>query len=544
MIRTFSLIALILLSHQVAIAGDTLTRADKIDALYSSQLAFDSRGTPLVTIGVAERADQVELRGDRPLRLLPDGVGGAEVVANNQWTIRLTDGRPARVEHFVVLDRFAPEAVARLREVRARWTARQITTQALEVGSVYGIKGQVLDNRVLLLLSGPFEREAPARQQLERFKAQGWGQRLRVLTRMKRRPSGTLIATDSKTGTTVRASATLWFAAANDNQLIEATAQGSATVGTQRGRYRGSIYVTVDRAGKLAVVNRLPIDRLLEGLVSAEIFPSAPYAALHAQAIAARGNLLAKIGTRNLADPYLTCAWTRCQVYRGAGFEHPRTSRAIRETRGQVLMREGDSNRLVDAVYHANSGGHTENNENVWPGSADPVLRGKLDSPNRQALAKFANGINESNIHDWLAARPDTWTARSSVNRDKFRWQARRSQQQLSSLGVGKVREIRVLSRGVSGRVKSLEISGSRGKRLLSGELRIRRALGNLRSSMFVVTAQSTSSAPDAFYFHGGGWGHGVGLCQSGAIGMAEAKRNAKQILLHYYSRARITQLY
>ena len=129
--------------------------------------------------------------------------------------------------------------------------------------------------------------------------------------------------------------------------------------------YWGGIYVTVGAHGQLVVVNEVPADKLLEGLVPAEIFPSAPAAALRAQAVAARGELFRKTGVRHLVDPYLLCARTHCQVYAGAGHEHPRTSAAVAATRGLVLLEE--DGRVVDTVYSAVCGGHTEDNDAVWP---------------------------------------------------------------------------------------------------------------------------------------------------------------------------------
>ncbi|MBW2735441.1 MAG: hypothetical protein JRH20_23905 [Deltaproteobacteria bacterium] len=195
-------------------------------------------------------------------------------------------------------------------------------------------------------------------------------------------------------------------------------------------------------------------------------------------------------------------------MYRGVGHEHPRTTDAVHATRGLVLAQPDGG--LVDAVYHANSGGHTENNENVWPGSPDPVLRGRLDGEGRM-MAAFRGGINEDNIHRWLKTRPDSWSARSGVNRDKLRWTVRRSAATISlklrHLRLGRVTSIRVLSRGRSGRASLIELKGSRGKGRIRGELSIRRALGNLRSSMFVVRPiQGASGQVTSFEFMGGGW--------------------------------------
>src|SRR4029079_1025620 len=111
--------------------------------------------------------------------------------------------------------------------------------------------------------------------------------------------------------------------------------------GSEDRRYWGSVYVTLDHDGSLLAAHAVSEDKLLAGLVPAEMYPDSPPAALEAQAIAARTELLQKIGRRNLTDPFLLCSSQQCQVYGVAGKEDPRTTRAIEKTRGMVLLRNG-----------------------------------------------------------------------------------------------------------------------------------------------------------------------------------------------------------
>jgi stage II sporulation protein D len=218
----------------------------------------------------------------------------------------------------------------------------------------------------------------------------------------------------------------------------------------------------------------------------------------------------------------------------------------VNATKGMVLVRR--DGRLVDTVYSASCGGHTEHNDNAWPVHADPNLRGHLDGESNH-LRPFRQGINERNLEAWLTQRPQAWCNHPRYNRDKFRWVTRlpaaRANKLVGQLGIGELREIRVASRGVSGRATLLELEGSRGTTQVRGELTIRRLLGGLRSSMFIVKTVTTGDGrPTEFVFHGGGWGHGVGMCQTGAIGMAEAGRRHEQILQHYYPASELQPLY
>src|SRR6185503_17245314 len=183
--------------------------------------------------------------------------------------------------------------------------------------------------------------------------------------------------------------------------------------GTEDRRYWGSVYVTLDHDGTLVVANAVPENKLLAGLVPAEMYPDAPPAALEAQAIAARTELLQKIGRRNLTDPFLLCSTQQCQVYGGAGKEDPRTTKAIEKTRGMVLLRDGGG--LVDIRYSATCGGHSEDNEAIWGGDPDPSLRGRADDP-KAAVTR----ITDANLGAFLDGGDDAWCAKGKLGKGRF----------------------------------------------------------------------------------------------------------------------------
>jgi SpoIID/LytB domain protein len=203
------------------------------------------------------------------------------------------------------------------------------------------------------------------------------------------------------------------------------------------------------------------------------------------------------------------CASEHCQVYAGQGREDPRTTAAIAATRGEFLVRDDGS--LVDAVYSSSCGGHTENNEAVWGGTPDPALRGQPDS--------------------FCGNRP--WQTAISVDALQER------------AGVGRLREVAVAQRGVSGRATRLHLIGDSGETEIKGELAIRHALGNLKSSKLALRADKDAAGHvTALSATGSGHGHGVGMCQEGAVGMARAGRSYPEILTHYYPGTRLRKLY
>src|SRR5439155_20146895 len=126
---------------------------------------------------------------------------------------------------------------------------------------------------------------------------------------------------------------------------------------------------------------------------------------------------------------------------------------------------------------------------------------------------------------------------------DKVRWRRVFTDAEVNaicaSLGVGQVIGMRVEGRGVSGRARTLRIKGNKATARVHGELPIRRLFKNLNSGMFVV-----EKTGEGWVFTGGGWGHGSGMCQTGAIGRAQRGATYVDILGWYYSGARPVRIY
>jgi SpoIID/LytB domain protein len=305
----------------------------------------------------------------------------------------------------------------------------------------------------------------------------------------------------------------------------------------------------VDAEGKLALVAALPMERLVKGVVPSEIFARAHLEALKSQAVTARGEVLAKVGARHLGDPYLLCAEQHCQVYKGVSAELGSTDRAVDATRGQALFSQAkgaEPRRLVDSVYSAVCGGYTEDNDAVWGGPADPSLRGRPDFPlDSAALAGFKDGIGEALVNRFVHQNPiPSYCSLSGfAPKDKVRWKKSFSEAEVGTLcaafGIGEVQAMTVEGRGVSGRARALRIEGSAGATRVLGELNIRKLFKMLPSGMFVVEREG-----GRWSFTGGGWGHGSGMCQTGAIGRALRGASYKQILGWYYSGASPERVY
>ena len=138
--------------------------------------------------------------------------------------------------------------------------------------------------------------------------------------------------------------------------------------------------------------------------------------------------------------------------------------------------------------------------------------------------------------------------------KDFFRWRVDLPQNELCALllsktGVdfGEIRGLVPLERGPSGRLFKMRVRGTQQDKIIGKELEIRRILSptHLLSSAFIVEPYgSAGEVPAGFTLHGAGWGHGVGLCQIGAAGMAEQGKTCEEILSHYFKGAQLATLY
>ncbi|MFP2906173.1 SpoIID/LytB domain-containing protein, partial [Pyxidicoccus sp. 3LFB2] len=455
-------------------------------------------------------------------------------------------GEAAVLSARVQLGEFRTADRAGLNAAQEEWRARGIAVRAHVLGAVYGIAGKVIDNRRnLLLVDEALPPEAAARRQAELLRL--YGVRTTLFEEVRTPPSAILEVRD-EAGVVVglaqdRLDAETPDGAGFDVRQVE-YGVGYDFHGFEDRTFRGALQLVVDRAGTLAVVNVVPLEDLLKGLVPSEIFARAHPEALKAQAVTARGEVLAKVGIKHLADPYLLCSEQHCAVYRGRTGEVASTTAAVEATRGEGLFSQ--DGRLVDSVYSAVCGGHTEDNDIVWGGTPDPSLRGRPD-----VLPSAGRIPLPAHLEEWLAA-PDLPAAcrlSSFAQPSKFRWEKRFTAEQVDALtkrlGVGRVQAMALSERGVSGRARVLTLSGDTGATQVRGELNIRRLFGMLNSSMAVVEAErGVEGQITGWLFRGGGWGHGVGMCQTGAIGRAEAGQRYQDILRHYFNGAEVAPIY
>ena len=301
------------------------------------------------------------------------------------------------------------------------------------------------------------------------------------------------------------------------------------------GIYRGPFRLLPDAHGGWSLLEEVPLERYLEGVVPHEIGAGSPPAALGAQAVLARTWAIRNRG-RYQADGYHLCADTQCQVYSDPGLASPAVRQAIAGSRGQVLTQADEP---IHAVYHATNGGVAAGLEEAW--SVDPV----------PYLRPFADGLPAFQERTPLPISSITLPAlirngqgAYGADHPLFRWQRTLTSAGInaalgaSGLSVGTPRSLKVLERGASGRVVALEIIGSKTTVVLRRDA-IRRTLRQLPSTLFTLS----HPRPETWLLQGGGFGHGAGLSQAGAIDLARRGWAMDTILKHYYPGASLQPL-
>jgi len=294
----------------------------------------------------------------------------------------------------------------------------------------------------------------------------------------------------------------------NGRSVAGLVASAPARIAINGKGYRGVLEVSASERG-LLVVNELPLEEYLVGLINCEISSAWPMEAVKAQAVIARSYAMFQKKARQGAVYQLESS-VMDQVYEGCDLEDSRAARGVQETSGEVLTWD---DKVIQAFYHSNCAGHTESSRNVW-GLAIPYLQG--------VPCQYCQDAN-----------PINWEQRIPLK--KVEAALKGGGFQLSGL-----KELKVQGRNRSGRVQQVAAYGARGSVEVPG-VAFRKALGYgvVKSTNFEIRM-----AGDDCLISGSGSGHGVGLCQWGAKERANDGFAYREILSYYYPGVKLTKGY
>ncbi len=315
-------------------------------------------------------------------------------------------------------------------------------------------------------------------------------------------------------------------------------------------RYRGAIAFEINK-GILTPVNHLPIEAYLYGVIPKEVSPSWPTEAIKAQAVAARTYAYSGLGRFN-AKGYDLTDDTLSQMYRGFGVEDPRSNLAVDQTAGQCAYYQG---KRIDALFHSNSGGYTEDSELVFV-NALPYLRGKEDpyslgAPNDLWVVSYT----PTDVENLLKKSGRSVGAVQSIVSRSVSQYGRVLKLEITGLDKTVTLEkeqmrsvfgttvLKSLLFNVSKGDKMSVLSSSGSQAIAGGNVAVISANGVSTLDKATVLGGGTidflskSVTPnESFRFIGRGYGHGVGLSQFGAKKMAELGKSYIEILTFYYT--------
>ena len=287
---------------------------------------------------------------------------------------------------------------------------------------------------------------------------------------------------------------------------IESAERGVRVKGAH---YRQAIEIWREADGRLMLINDIPMEDYLKGVLPSEVNPRWPMESLKAQAVASRTYALFKI-IENQSQRYHLSKDVLSQVYGGKNLENALTTQAVEETQGQILIY---NNKVFPAYFHSTCGGRTTQAEFIWNIEPHPSLAGVE-----------CNFCWKSRHYRWNGEFPKA-----------------EIEKKLAAHGI-KAAGLKGVSLGekdATGRVKFFILSTAAGPLALhSNDFRLWISPQKLKSTWIL----SVDKIKGGYHFRGRGWGHGVGLCQFGTKQLGEMGYSAPRILNYYYPGAQLVQ--
>ncbi len=305
--------------------------------------------------------------------------------------------------------------------------------------------------------------------------------------------------------------------------------------------FGNNFYLVRDSYGTWTLIQKIKFDDYLKGVLPYEIGPNSPLEALKAQAVIARTWAIYNSERFNI-DHYHLCISTQCQVYRPPEIEYKNVQKAIKDTSNLIITYK---NKPINSFYHGSNGGISASASESWKiknyNYFNPMIDG-LDSLKQSLKLPISNGYQLNKFFEF--EDDDFYGNKHSL----FRWTKILSNETIQNILIknkiikeqSELIDLNIIDRGVSGRVTKLEITLRNFKEpIILAKDDIRRILSFLPSTLFTINKLNDN----LWFFKGGGFGHGVGLSQSGAIEMAELGFTYEQILNHYYQGTKIKKI-
>jgi len=516
---------------------------------------------PLIHVCAFEDQDHVDLkfRKDDFGLLDIDGNSLFDNVKNDGiWRVRVKKAKPAKYDYYLILKE--SQKRSSLKKALEKISNSDDSAAIKSVGGKVFFDGRLAyTNEKYIIAAGPFSNK---RQAMHHSKNYNQLNHCRIHREQISKGRGVLEIYDSKYDNFAEVKDKLILASSKPDAYFEIKRfpidnNHDEKIKREDLYFQGNLEINIGSNNTLTAINEIPVESYLKGVLYSEIGSHAEYEFAKCMAIAARSQIFARIGHCHGKEGFDFCSGSHCLRYYGKKYDNPEICKAIDDTFGQVISKD---DKLYPARFSFSCGGHTENKSGIWLNDDPDYITGKFDGDPEQMPELDLS--TENGAAEWILGKPEVncriddtgMNSSQKLLADSFRWEVFYTRKELQKIimektgeEIGIIYEIIPLARGVSGRIKEVEIFGSLKNVKISGELNIRSAFSEtfLNSSCFIVKPETDSDGvPLSFLFVGAGKGHGVGLCKTGAAKMVSADIGHESIINHYYEKCEIKRIY
>lgn len=514
-------------------------------------------GQPLISISIFQNKEFVDLKfpvNQYRVMALNGKPLFEELDRGRTWRVKVKQGLPPVFEYYVLVQE--SENAEHLQSRYKKLKQHRTITKIADAGSDMYLKGVHLASvEKYQLTVGPFDSQKEARQWAKQYLS---GEYLKICRKLVKPGKGVLEIFDVDCEYFAEVDNGLQFVPKQFSSFFElqhfdVTEKNEEKRLYENIKYTGALDIIIDGFDTQLGINRVPVENYLEGMLCSEAGQNVPEEFFKTLAVVGRSQIFSGIASQHQGESYDFCNRSHCLKYQGKKADNALVKKAVHETKGLVLA---DESTILDPSFSHSCGGHTEHAPEQSVSDWQGVFDGQAE------LNKKYNLKKERDVKEWILDRPDVLcnlnlhehNCALDDNADAFRWEVFYTRTELEDIvrrktgeKPGVIYEIVPLERGISGRIRDIEILGSLKNIRIRGDDNIRSALSDtlLNSACFFVEPEKDDDGvPINFLFIGAGKGHGIGLCKVGAAMMACYEKTMPQILHHYFGINNLRKIY
>ncbi len=525
-------------------------------------ILMNKEGMPIVRVGIIDNENVVDFKVDCKFLILDknDNVIMDSVESRLKWRVKVEKDEKAKFKYGILLNEFKKKEEAE--KLAERFDKSEFDVKVNKSGIRYKFKYDVImDNTRYGVIAGYWDDEKEARKCAGLLRDDYDGI---IIKEKLSEPRGELEIFDLEYDNSVEKENLIRVALQSKlRKMTIFNVKDSKNLLYNKKidrKLKGKVEFTINNEGKISVVNILSIDEYLKEILKDEFIYDASLEFLKAYTIAARGNYLCQLGLQTEGNYYDFYSEPN---YENLFYADKKTTdlieRAVNETKGYVITYK---NNICRSVYTPICGGCIKNWKDFCESGEKGFLPAFFDTKSKKVEGFSLNFSDEKRIGKWIKAKPNVYCnlkgegfGRSLSFAEKhFRWKISYSRRELEEIikeksgeDVGTLYDIIPLVREASGRIKEVEILGSKKNIVLRNNKNIINILSDneLYSTCFIVNTEvGDDGIPIEFTFYGAGYGDGVGMCLVGAMVMAGKKHDYKSIIKHYYNNVSIKKIY